>query len=857
MDPKFIEASLGNVGGLLGEANTYSEWVEANKTPTPQGSGFNKRLIVLGKYKLLSLKKGTFGNSVELNFHLLNITEINYLDNDETLVIKYKELVNDLPVHGGLTIRATFERIQHLLRAIRKNIRLITHGITESHALKLNYPEDKLLAFDEPLPMSSANGYVDTYIANSWLYKTVATVDYVRYIEGLAQNGLDELDFTQSAGNDPNSEYSFNLFTALVALAHNTFFKSVNLSALPHANIVNALALALETNQTLTKLNLSDLRIEQSFQPIANALVKNTQNAVHSLDLSKNNIAYPAMMSLCTFFSKMQHGLVSLDLSNCDLKPRCVVILFQAFERNFGMSLAIKSLNLSNNKPGDSGQQAIASWMSKIKGCNKLSYLNLSNCGINFSIMGPALGHVDVAHLCLSGNKIDKNAAKLLAENVLNSTENLLHLDLSNCWLGYYPLEHIFSSLNLNKRPARLNINLSNNGLSASEASVIGKYVGGIQNLSGLDLSHNKLPCRALIDILGSIRIMSNCNLHQLNLSNNYFAEGAEGEHLCNLIAKIINSVESLKAVNLSGGKYPLGKALVPLFGELAKSITLKEIDLSDNALGDWAASSLGEVLRHNSALNYINLDNNQFSLQGWTSIAQPLLFDVNRSLNHLEISRTIASVHTSSLVSNFKASPVIGGLSSQKKCQLVGIFIKIQNKVAENRFESSMNANAYVSEYAGGEVVNRGVEHVVEAVPLVAVPVHLAALPLPMSPRTDATTPELLNAKDVAAQATLQDGAQVDQTLEKPDVSNDSLRISQTRSLPTIENSDWQPDDTSEFEHVDHDEAYFYELNSDGESTSSRRQIAKEHPAEPASSSEEKQQDQTLLIAAPPVEAL
>ncbi|EGG16730.1 leucine-rich repeat-containing protein [Cavenderia fasciculata] len=461
---QFVEESLGTIGGLFGEENTHQVWVDANKSPTPSGSGFNKRLIVVGKYKLMSLKKGAFGKSIEIECHLYNISEIMYLDNDETIVIKYinPETPNDLGL--GITCKASLEKLQNLVLAIRKSYRQITCGFPQEHSFKLTFPDNKLLPYDTPLVMSPANGFIDTYIAHSYFYKTVSTLDFIRYVESIVQNGSTELDFTQCPGIDPTSEISFNLFTAIVSLRHNTYFRSVDLSGLPHANIISALGMCLETNRTLTKLNISNLRIEQSFQPIATSLVRNSSNRIQMLDISKNSIIYPVMITLTECFSRIQHGLVSLDLSKCELQPRTVVILFESFERNFGMSLAMRYLNLSNNKMGDLGSSALASWMSKIK--------------------------------------------------------------------GYHNLENL----------------------------------------------------------------------------------GPDGDQLAALLAQFISAFPAVRTLNVAGGRYPLGKSLFPLLEQLVKNQSLREIDISENGMTDAMSSIIGEMLRANSTLVYLNIDENQFA---------------------------------------------------------------------------------------------------------------------------------------------------------------------------------------------------------------------------------------------------
>jgi len=732
IEKKFIEDSLGQVGGLFGESICHSVWVDANKSINSAGSGFNKRLIVVGKYKLLSLKKGTFGKSVELEFHLYNIQEISQTEGEDVITIKYQ---GENGEGLGLTIKAPTDKLSILIKEIRTSYRRITVGFGENFLMKLNVPENKILDLPEPFNPSAGGGFIDCYIAHSIFYKTVGTLDFVRYIESLSQSDNTELDFTQCAGIDPNSELSFNLFTAIASLRHNPYFKSIVLSSLPHANIINALGMCLETNKTISKLAISNLRIEQSFQPLANGLNKNPDNAIQALDFSKNTITYPVMVTLCDCFSKLTHGLVSLNLSKCDLQPRNITILFESFERNFGMSLQLKYLNLSHSKFGDIGSQAIASWMSKIKGHHSLECLVLSNCQLNFSIMGPPLRVVDVSRLDLSNNRIDRAASKLFGSEVFDTVRSLTDLNLSGCGMNAESLEDIFVSFNRNKKIKNFQINLSRNNLGSREATILSKSISGCDYLEALDISYNKLNCRSLMELLSAIKNIYNFNLHELNFSNNYFVQGPEGDQFCTQLAQLINNFPTVRTVNLSGGKYPLGKSLTPLLDALIKNKSLKELDISESGLTDSMASIIGEMLRSNTSLMYLNLDNNNFGLSGWSAIAQPLLFDINRTLNYLVFTKTLASAYTSTIIQNFTLHQAFGSLSTSKRQQVISLFQKMQDKLAENRFETSVldSSNLYVSEYATSPIYQVNIpDHVT---PLAPVPEHLSQLPPPPSP--------------------------------------------------------------------------------------------------------------------------
>nr|AFD02108.1 RNI-like leucine-rich repeat-protein A [Raperostelium minutum] len=879
IETKYIEDSLGVVGGVFGEEITHTVWLDANKSPNSTQTGFNKRCIVVGRYKLLSIKKGTFGKSIEAEFHLYNIIEISQ-ETDDIINIKYSNENNE---QLGITVKGSLEKLQGLLLAIRASYRRITVGFTPESCMKLTVAENKLLElkpFDE---ISDANGFIDCYIAHSYFYKTISTLDFIRYIQALFHTDSEDLDFTQCAGIDPTSELSFNLFTAISSLRHNTYFKSANLSGLPHANIVSALAMCLETNKTLTQLNLSNLRIEQSFQPIANALNKNTHNSIQSLDLSKNTITLPVMQTLCDSFAKLPHALVSLNLSKCDLQPRNIQVLFEAFERNFGMSLSLRYLNLSHNKFADQGSQSFASWMAKIKGYHSLECLVLSNCQLNFTIMGPPLRVVDVAKLDLSNNKIDRTSSKLLGSEVMDSVVALTYLNLSGCNLNADSLEDLFVSFNRNRKIAHFNINLSRNNLSSREATLLSKSISGCRYLEALDISYNKLTCKSIMEILNAIKNIDNFNLHELNISNNYFVQGQEGDQLCSQLASLINSFPTIRTLNVSGGRYPLGKSLTPLLEALIKNKSLKELDISENGLTDQMASIIGEMLRNNTTLIYLNIDSNLFGLSGLTSIAQPLLYDINRKLNYLVFTKLLASAYSSTLIQNFTLHQSFGSLSKEKRNQLIQLFQKMQDKLAENRFETSMELDSngamiYYSEYAN--ISNVYTIKTPESLqPLKEVPEHLSCLPPPSSNGSSNTTTPLNGSLMVQSDSEKKQNTSPSSntTIQPSNSSNNLLNVVTNQILPpkalvteTGNQSDWQPDESSEFDPYESsteafnnyssendDDVITYDDSDEYESSSSEYNSKKPHSklkSKPKKSSSANNSKKTSKSSTPPV---
>lgn len=70
-----------------------------------------------------------------------------------------------------------------------------------------------------------------------------------------------------------------------------------------------------------------------------------------------------AELDLSTKFTFVKTTLLTIH-------NRGIEILFNSLERNFGMSLALEHIDLSDNSFSDTGSIAIASWLSKAKRYN-------------------------------------------------------------------------------------------------------------------------------------------------------------------------------------------------------------------------------------------------------------------------------------------------------------------------------------------------------------------------------------------------------------------------------------------------------------------------------------------------------
>ncbi len=192
----------------------------------------------------------------------------------------------------------------------------------------------------------------------------------------------------------------------------------------------NLLALEMPTYSTLTKLNLTGNMLRYHFDVI-HALPQ--CHRLQHLDLSNNELSGEAMdalvlaLPLCTC-------LTHLDLSDNHFDANCLRVLGPILPR----CTTLRSLSLRDNER----ISAVAfGGVVTSGGLSQLTYLNVSNCGIDrsetFVVVndGPWARQLamctNLTQLSLAQNKLGDDLTHLILRDMLRLSTTLTHLDLA------------------------------------------------------------------------------------------------------------------------------------------------------------------------------------------------------------------------------------------------------------------------------------------------------------------------------------------------------------------------------------------------------------------------------------------
>jgi len=148
--------------------------------------------------------------------------------------------------------------------------------------------------------------------------------------------------------------------------------------------------------------------------------------------------------------------------------------LTTAWSINWGCSLGIEQLNISNNAVGMASQEFIQ-FMSNMRRHSKLKRLGLGNSGIQVGSIILELGFLKLTYLDLSDNKFDKLTQSNLV-HFCEGTQTLETIRLANTQLGAPMFGRVLKTLFENPILQNLSIDLSRNMLGLPGIQSLAPY---------------------------------------------------------------------------------------------------------------------------------------------------------------------------------------------------------------------------------------------------------------------------------------------------------------------------------------------------------------------------------------------
>ncbi|XP_067301432.1 NLR family CARD domain-containing protein 3 isoform X4 [Pseudorasbora parva] len=412
------------------------------------------------------------------------------------------------------------------------------------------------------------------------------------------------------------------------------------------------------------------------------ALISNPSH-LRELNLNSNKPGYSAVKLLSVLLEDPHCKLEKLQLYDCSIGEEGCAALALALISN---PSHLRELNLNNNKPGDSGVKLLSDLL-KDPIC-KLEKLQLDDCSVEEERFATLLSGLrsnpsQIRKLNLSWNKPGDSGVKLLSDLLKDPHCKLEILQLECCRLeeegcaalvlGLLSNPSHLRELNLNyNEPGDLGVKLLSvllkdphcklekleleyDGIGEEGcAALASSLISNPSHLKELNLSWNK-PGYSTVKLLSDLLKDPHCNLEKLQLYDCSIGE----QGFAALALALISNPSHLRELNLNNNEP--GDLGVKLLSDLLKDphCKLEKLQLEYCSIGEQGFAALVSGLRSNlSHLRELNLSRNEPGDSG-VKMLSDLLKDPQCELEKLELDDcSIGERGFASLVSGLRSNP-------------------------------------------------------------------------------------------------------------------------------------------------------------------------------------------------------
>jgi len=429
-----------------------------------------------------------------------------------------------------------------------------------------------------------------------------------------------------------------DLICIISALEHNTWFTKLRASANTQKlsnEVLDKILSVVAKSMSLQEIHLSSGGLRYDFfLKLASAMSSNQYCNLVTFDISLNFVEDKGLTNISQVLGHLPRGTKHLNLAHCSLSGKGVNPLAVALVTNKLSLNSLTYLNLAGNIIKDE-VQSLVDFLAQP---NVVSILDLSSTDVPSELLFSALVRgctSHLSHLNLARNpfltKKSKGEIPSTFKQFFATTLALRYLNLSHCKLPIDALKHLLLGLACNESTSDVELNISNNNIGSSGATVVENALPGVKCITRLDVSENQLDVELASVVNGVTR---NKYLQSLNISKNLpKIKARDVAHVMDAIVQLVQEEESsLQKLNLSDCK--LKTDINNMINALGSNQCLQVLDISGNGMGDGGARLLAKALQINTRLRKIMLDRNNITLQGYQDITYAL--QSNFSMKHI-----------------------------------------------------------------------------------------------------------------------------------------------------------------------------------------------------------------------------
>ncbi|GAB1597646.1 uncharacterized protein LOC115210256 [Argonauta hians] len=564
---------------------------------------------------------------LEHSFHFLDIQSLeSFTPNKLSLTVDGKQFnfvphepdsdrINYLITHIGVSLQTVFPHVP-LERLIKKI------DVIPSERLNLMHKMIEDRVKKDPGP---CGGF-------SHMYASMCDYHHLPYRDDVAWD-VDTIYLTHDTKELKLKDFdhleSRDWLPIISALENNSWFTSLNANNVRvTSEVASEIVKVLRKNAVLEELSMSNTGIKSDFvQKLSVALLSNQNTQLAKVDLSCNVLDDRGFIHFLGFLSKINRGLIYLDLSKSGLTTKGINKLCETMSSSSVIQKSLKTLKIADNPMKGEDMTSLCNFLATP---NVLTHLDLSGLEISLEMLSGALvrGCVHhMSHLDLSRNPYSIKKAKDTTipqswKLLFASFYQLSYLNLSYCKLPVEAVRLLLLGISSNINVNQLKLDLSGNELRFVPPNEIDVIIGNMTNLTSLDISNNRFD----LNIERLFKSLSN-NKHLKHLSVGRNFSGIKAKYLPRVLDTLVQLLHDencfIESLSLADSKLKGDTTLV--INALGSNTTLKELDISGNNMEDVGARMLAKALQINNKMQTIIWDKNGTTVQGFQDIAEAL----------------------------------------------------------------------------------------------------------------------------------------------------------------------------------------------------------------------------------------
>ncbi|KAK3281164.1 hypothetical protein CYMTET_11029 [Cymbomonas tetramitiformis] len=608
----------------------------------------HNRLVVVTNHQVhsISLRKETGGYVVKRKGHLLAITHLGYSTTQQNVL----EILFNFGTKEEFEIRFlddcddALRVVQHVFKAVL----IISYGFSaESLPILSERTAEKLVEIRKSAPKQSAlDGHSRTYRAMCNKADTPIRAGLLEYLckhlsSGATGSSTVPLDLNKCFDGCTPEFCELDVVALAPVVKHAKCFYGVMLTDLRlRGQSVAELFDAFAHNPTVHTVKLRNAGITE-----AKLLkVQHAGSNVRLLDLRDNNqITDKGVLKLSQV---IKTPLAQLNIANCGVNAGAgFMSLCKNCLSSTAWSTTLKALNVSSNRLGQEGSQALSLLIGSSKALHTLLAFECDlDLGKAFSSLSanPEL-LATLVHLDVSSNDMGASGGEALGYLLQHTVALKSLLLLSMKGFSVAACTSLFTMAGLNSHPGMgVALDLSNTPIKGDPVKAISKTCKMAKHfpisqmvlnscglgIKGLELLSESLPQNKAV--CSSLRLLSLEGNVKIGLLSG-FTQAASLSKLSTSVASLACQM-SLQALYLTGDDdHFLLENLVPMLVALSFNNSLRILNIANNRGGDSIATTLAVALRSNKVLEMLDIDGSNISLEGYRSLTAGL--QENKSL--------------------------------------------------------------------------------------------------------------------------------------------------------------------------------------------------------------------------------